>query len=391
MAVSPKKNRFVWLVPLLVGLLGPQLVTSLAFSSKRSSPTAANQNAPLGSESQPQRRNFLATSLQSLVLSFPLLTASSNEASAVITDETDTFADNWWSSAKEKPDSSSGDSVRSPHSTALASDEVVVNVSKKNLKQPGSLGLELGDVEFRTNRRVFVRSVQANSLAFRLGIRPGWVIVALNGQSTERTNAQGVAQMLSTAVRASGDAVVFTFRNPAAFRQQLENLSADQPATTQLAPAGDTTQRNANGSVKSGRSVTQQAEQKMSVSQLVPPKLCTKGATTDDLLEVSYMGTVVETGEVFDGSAIKINGQGIPGRGDDVSLYFVLGKQPFGQFPPGWDVALVGMCVGERRRVIIPPAMAYGSIGIPKRNIPPNATLQYDITLVSVNGISTPQ
>jgi hypothetical protein len=27
-------------------------------------------------------------------------------------------------------------------------------------------------------------------------------------------------------------------------------------------------------------------------------------------------------------------------RGNDVSTFFVLGKQPFGQFPPGWDVGL---------------------------------------------------
>ncbi len=29
------------------------------------------------------------------------------------------------------------------------------------------------------------------------------------------------------------------------------------------------------------------------------------------------------------------SGSGIPGRAGDVSLFFVLGKQPFGQFPPG--------------------------------------------------------
>jgi FK506-binding protein 2 len=119
--------------------------------------------------------------------------------------------------------------------------------------------------------------------------------------------------------------------------------------------------------------------------------MCNRGATTDDLLEISYLGTVVETGAVFDGSAIRINGEAIPGRGNDVSLFFVLGKQPFGQFPPGWDVGLDGICIGERRRLIVPPVLAYGSTGLPRRGIPPNATLQYDITLVSINGIAMPQ
>jgi FKBP-type peptidyl-prolyl cis-trans isomerase 2 len=119
--------------------------------------------------------------------------------------------------------------------------------------------------------------------------------------------------------------------------------------------------------------------------------MCKRRATVDDLLEISYIGTIVETGAIFDGSAVKINGEVIPGRGNDVSIFFVLGKQPLGQFPPGWDVGLDGMCVGERRRLIIPPVLAYGATGVPRRNIPPNATLQYDVTLVSLNGLATPQ
>jgi len=50
-----------------------------------------------------------------------------------------------------------------------------------------------------------------------------------------------------------------------------------------------------------------------------------------------------------------------------------------------------GMCVGERRRIIVPPVLAYGSVGVPRRNIPPNATLVYDVSLVSINGLATPQ
>jgi FKBP-type peptidyl-prolyl cis-trans isomerase len=135
-----------------------------------------------------------------------------------------------------------------------------------------------------------------------------------------------------------------------------------------------------------------QEDQVITVSQLIPPpKLCRRRATIDDLVEISYIGQVVETGAIFDGSAVKINGEGIPGRGNDISLYFVLGKQPFGQFPPGWEVGMDGMCVGERRRLLIPPVLAYGSVGVPRRGIPPNATLQYDITLVSINGLATPQ
>jgi FKBP-type peptidyl-prolyl cis-trans isomerase FkpA len=58
---------------------------------------------------------------------------------------------------------------------------------------------------------------------------------------------------------------------------------------------------------------------------------------------------------------------------------FVLGV---GQVIKGWDQGVVGMKVGGTRRLIIPPELAYGSAG--QSGIPPNATLVFDITLLSV-------
>ena len=49
------------------------------------------------------------------------------------------------------------------------------------------------------------------------------------------------------------------------------------------------------------------------------------------------------------------------------------------------------MCVGERRRLLIPPVLAYGKEGVPRRGIPPDATLQYDVSLLSVNGLALPK
>lgn len=49
--------------------------------------------------------------------------------------------------------------------------------------------------------------------------------------------------------------------------------------------------------------------------------------TTSNLLlqlEISYIGSVVDTGAIFDGSAVKINGEAVPGRGNDISVFFVL-------------------------------------------------------------------
>ena len=48
---------------------------------------------------------------------------------------------------------------------------------------------------------------------------------------------------------------------------------------------------------------------------------------------------------------------------------------------PGWQMAITQMNIGERRRVVIPPALAYGESGSPPV-IPANATLTFDIILI---------
>lgn len=316
-----------------------------------------------------------------------------SSAGAAVTDETDNFADNWWTT----PSANDKAFAPSPLPTKSSpSDEVTISVPKASLNQKkggGGLGVELGEVEFRTNVRVYVKSVNPGSIAEKLDIKKNWIVVSINGQSAERTDVSGVALMVYNAVNddTNDDPVVFRFRDPVVFKKSLNDMeSAGGEVKTQVAPAGDTTQRRVDGSVRPGSKETEQVDQQLSVSQLIAPKMCNRQAQVDDLMEISYIGTVLDTGDIFDGSAIKMNGKGIPGRADDISIFFVLGKQPFGQFPPGWDVGLEGMCVGERRRLIVPPVLAYGEAGLPRRGIPPNATLQYDVSLVSLNGLSTP-
>ncbi|PYR62088.1 MAG: peptidylprolyl isomerase [Acidobacteria bacterium] len=86
--------------------------------------------------------------------------------------------------------------------------------------------------------------------------------------------------------------------------------------------------------------------------------------------------TVAYTGWLYDSS--KPDGKGT--QFDSNNYTFTLG---IGTVIKGWDQGVVGMRVGGQRRLIIPPDLAYGSAGS-SGVIPPNATLVFDITLISV-------
>lgn len=99
------------------------------------------------------------------------------------------------------------------------------------------------------------------------------------------------------------------------------------------------------------------------------------GAAAGNLVTVNY------TGWLYDPSRPEQKGQQFESS---------IGRQPYsfrlgaGQVIRGWDQGVVGMQVGGQRRLVIPPELAYGSQGS-GGVIPPNATLVFDIELLSVS------
>ena len=93
-------------------------------------------------------------------------------------------------------------------------------------------------------------------------------------------------------------------------------------------------------------------------------------AVTGRIVEVHYVGVSWSTGKQFDASW---------DRGD--TFKFGLGK---GQGIAGWDQGVAGMRVGGRRRITIPPMLAYGKRGA-GGVIGPDATLVFVVDLIAVN------
>jgi FKBP-type peptidyl-prolyl cis-trans isomerase len=90
-------------------------------------------------------------------------------------------------------------------------------------------------------------------------------------------------------------------------------------------------------------------------------------AKAGDTLSIHYRGTL-DNGTEFDSS-----------KGRD-TLDFTLGA---GELIKGMDAGLVGMKVGGKRRIRIPPDQGYGAQGVPGL-IPPHSVLVFEVELVAI-------
>ena len=98
------------------------------------------------------------------------------------------------------------------------------------------------------------------------------------------------------------------------------------------------------------------------------PTECEKFVTKGQKLSIHYTGKL-ENGEVFDTSH-RLN----------QIVEFQIGN---GEVMKEWDEGILGMCIGEIRKLIIPSHLAYGDRGIPG-SIPGGATLYFDIELLGI-------
>lgn len=93
-------------------------------------------------------------------------------------------------------------------------------------------------------------------------------------------------------------------------------------------------------------------------------------AKAGDTVTVQYVGVAYSSGKVFDSSWSRHQ-----------PFQFALGED---QVIPGWDQGVVGMQVGGRRELIIPPNLAYGASS-PGAGIAANDTLIFIVDLQKIN------
>ena len=151
-----------------------------------------------------------------------------------------------------------------------------------------------------------------------------------------------------------------------------KGAAADKPASDKAAPDKPVTDKPAD---KGGVSVATAAAAGL---KIMDTKVGTgKEAQTGKAALVHYTGWLYDDkapeskGKQFDTSA---NRGGLP-------FGFIIGV---GRVIKGWDQGVVGMKVGGKRTLVVPPALGYGDKDVGNGLIPPNSTLIFDIELVEV-------
>ena len=92
-------------------------------------------------------------------------------------------------------------------------------------------------------------------------------------------------------------------------------------------------------------SAGQNNSQRLQIDVLFKPANCQRTVQKGQTVSVNYIGTLTD-GSKFDSSY---------DRNEPITVQIGVGK-----VIKGWDQGIVGMCIGEQRRLVIPSSLGYG-------------------------------
>lgn len=247
----------------------------------------------------------------------------------------------------------------------------------------------------------------------------GLTVAEINGRSAERTNAEGVRAMISEEVARGGETITITVRGSGVVGKLLsgggikegENVVTDvQPRGgegrgelevkilkegrgTNNAGDGDVVEIEYNGensrkplpfpfALRAWKEISRNLALFTDHLPPAPPKHTHKLSTSAYYLPMGVLDASPDGGRVlFDSST---------SRNSEVStVQFVLNKQPFGQFPPAFNLACVGIRPGEVRRIVLPKALGLEEEGRKKAKVPKDVEgYVYEIKAVLINAMT---
>ncbi|MGB5136052.1 MAG: FKBP-type peptidyl-prolyl cis-trans isomerase [Prochlorococcaceae cyanobacterium] len=198
------------------------------------------------------------------------------------------------------------------------------------------------------------------------------LLLALFSQLVSPTPVAAAASADTAMVRGSAPAT-------ASERGAFE-LDPDDPNPTlfTMAPGGDSIPESNSPSDQ------QLAQANVLGGELVAPK----ERVTESGLRITDL-TAGDGPEAKAGQTVVVNYRGTLENGREFDSSY--GRGPFsfplgaGRVIRGWDEGVAGMQVGGKRKLVIPPDLAYGERGA-GGVIPPNATLVFEVELLEIRG-----